>query len=718
MSGAGVKLGIGTRFRLDGETVRVVEFASFATGMEVVLKDGRDRLVRMSVRELLSPGRAQVIPSSAGPSAADEEDVAAVVLDRLTKEERKSLLERAEHVREMLSGYRSGSEELPRPDEPRAQYLPGLPLRERYAAKASELGVTDRTVQRWARAFREYGEAGLVPKAARPDGGLGHADPRWVEAAVGILNEYQGESRPSVKVVLERVQARLEAQFGPQEVPLPKHTASYRWMQELERRHPTFRLSTQRNRDIADRPKGVYGKLRPTRPGEYVLMDTTRLDVFALDPVTLRWLQAELTVAMDWYTRCIIGIRVTPVSTKAVDAAAVLYQSYRPRPVPESWPREAVWPDHGIPREVLVDTEAVHGPITGASGPSLVPETLVVDHGKIYLSAHLTSVCQRMGISVQPARLRTGRDKGPIERFFRTLREDLLQVLPGYKGPDLHSRGLNPEKDAFFFLHELEAIIREWVAVVYHRRPHSGLVDPHLPTVELSPAAMFEHGLARAGFIEVPRDPDLAYEFLDVSMRTVQHYGVEINGRRYNGGCLDGLRDMAGSDIALDKRRLPFFADPDDITRIHYRDDERLWHTLEWEHTPGLQMPLSEEALRFARRLAAKEYTYPNDRLALALLLERWNLGLGTSLVERRMALRLAREQLKDELPDPTAAGTGRLPSVAHVLSLPEQPPPPVRESAVAPEAETGDDDADSLEELDEELDFYATALKDVDDDA
>jgi hypothetical protein len=33
-----------------------------------------------------------------------------------------------------------------------------------------------------------------------------------------------------------------------------------------------------------------------------MLMDTTRLDVFGFDPVTLRWVQAELTVAMDWYT--------------------------------------------------------------------------------------------------------------------------------------------------------------------------------------------------------------------------------------------------------------------------------------------------------------------------------------------------------------------------------------------------------------------------------
>ena len=714
MSGAGTKLGVGTYFRLDGETVEVVDFAILATGMEVVLKDGRGRLGRMSVRELLTSDRAELIHDGSGPSSADDEDLAAVVLNRLAKNEKKEVLERAEHVREMVTGYRSGSEHLARPDEPRPQYAPALPLKARYEAKAAELGVTDRTVRRWARAFRELGEAGLVPKTAQADDGLGGADPRWVEAAVEVLKEYEEESRPSVKVVLEEVEARVKTKFKLVKVPVPSQATGYRWMKELERRYPTFRLSTQRNRDIAARPKGVYGKLRPTRPGEYVLMDTTRLDVFALDPVTLRWMQAELTVAMDWYTRCIIGLRVTPVSTKAIDAAAVLYQAYRPQPVPESWPRDAAWPEHGIPRGVLVEAKAVHGPVTGVWGPKIAPETLIVDHGKIYLSAHLTSVCHRMGISVQPARLRTGRDKGPVERFFRTLREDLLQRLPGYKGPNIHSRGLNPEKDAFFFHHELEAIIREWIAVDYHRTPHEGLLDPHLPKVELSPAAMFEHGLARAGYIEVPRDPYLAFEFLDVTMRTVQPYGVEINGRRYNGSCLDGLRDMAGSDIDLDKRRLEFFADPDDATRIHFRDHERVWHTLEWEHAPSLDMPLSEEALQFARRLAAKEYTYPNDRLAIALLLKRWNLGLGTSLVERRMALRLSREQAALDLPETQTEDVRSLPSVARVLSLPEQPAPPAIEAAQEPEA--GDDDADGLEELEEELDFYATALKDIDD--
>jgi hypothetical protein len=297
-----------------------------------------------------------------------------------------------------------------------------------------------------------------------------------------------------------------------------------------------------------------------------------------------------------------------------------------------------------------------------------VPETLVVDHGKIYVSEHLTSVCQRLGISIQPARLRTGRDKGPEERFFRTVREDLLQVLPGYKGPDLHSRGVNPEADAFYFLDELEAIIREWVAVDYHLRPHDSLVDPHIPGLRMSPAQMFEHGIARAGYIEVPRDPDLAFEFLEVKWRTIQHYGVEVGGR-YNGSGLNPYRGQTSSYTGPDAGRWPIYVDPDDVTRAYFRDpDERRWHVLAWEHAPALDMPLSAEALQFARKLAAAKYTYPDDGIAVADLLERWKIGLGTSVAERRMALRISREQAGIDLPATAEETVSQLPSVRQVL--------------------------------------------------
>lgn len=714
MSTAGVRIGVGSRFRYDGETVVVTQLVSTAAGGEVVLADGRGRVLRMSLKELLFSERARVIPDGPGPGSTDEETPAAVLLDQLTEAQRREMLRRAEHVREVLSGYRSGSAELARLGEPRTEFDPSLPLEARYTAKAAELGIGVRTLKRWVARFRQRGEAGLASLAARGSP-LGQTDRRWVETVLEVMVEHTGESKPSRKMVIERAHARLVARHGDGAVPLPARATAYRLLEELERRHPTFRLSSKRNQDIAGRPAGVYGKLRPTRPGEYVLMDTTRLDVFALDPVTLRWVQAELTIAMDWYCRCVVGIRVTPVSTKAVDAAATLYQAFRPRPASAQWPAHAVWPEHGIPRSLLLDREAVESPVAGRASPALVPETIIVDHGKIYVGEHLTSVCRRLGISIQPVRLRTGRDKGPIERFFRTLREDLLQVLPGYKGPDLHSRGAAPEGEAFFFLHELESIIREWCAVVYHHRPHDSLVDPYVPGLRMSPAAMFEHGLARAGYIEVPRDPDLAYEFLQVQWRTVQHYGVEIDRRRYNGAGLDLYRNTRSSYTGVHAGKWPIHVDPDDVTRAYFRDpDTRRWSTLRWEHAPAASMPLSDEALQFARRLAAAKYRYPDDRLAVADLLNRWNLGLGTTLAERRMALRISREQAALDLPatdDPVTA----LPSVRRVLDAPEHPDDPAPDLAGEAPAEMGDDDQG--DDLDLPVDgnaFYADALDDV----
>ncbi|MEU8728937.1 helix-turn-helix domain-containing protein [Streptomyces tendae] len=709
MSRAATRVGVGTRFRYDGESVEVVEMAATTAGNEVVLKDGHGRLLRLSLKELLFSDRAAISPDGPGPAADDEGEIASVVLGQLDAEERQKVLERAGHVREVLTGYRSGSRELVADDEPKAAYATAVPMEARKAAKAAELGVTARTIERWVAGFLQHGEAGLAPGRTRSERSQSSVDDRWVETAVEVMVEHADQSRPSRTMVIERTRARVIARFGDGVVPQPSRATAFRLMEELERRHPLFRLSTKRNRDIAGRPEGPYGKLRPTRPGEYLVMDSTRLDVFAFDPLTLKWVQAELSVGMDWYTRCITGIRVTPVSTKAVDVSAVLFQSFRPRPAGRDWPRHAVWPEHGIPRTVLVDVEGVTGP--GLASPPLVPETLVVDHGKVYVSEHLTSVCRRMGISIQPARLRTGRDKGPVERYFRTLREGLLQVLPGYKGPDIHSRGESPEDDAFFFLDELEAIIREWTATVYHCRPHSSLVDPGLPGLRMSPAKMFEHGMARAGYIEAPRDRDLAFEFLKTEWRTVQHYGVEIGRRRYSGPGLPepGIRSPYDSPM---KNGWPFQVDPDDITRIYFRDPATgSWHTLVWEHAPSAEMPLSEDALMFARRLAASKYRFPDDRLAVADLLQRWNLGLGTTIAERRMALRLSREQAAIELPESEEERVISLPSVRKALGQDEETAKP-RELDVA--AETGDDDEADLEDLAAENDFYADALEDV----
>jgi hypothetical protein len=313
-----------------------------------------------------------------------------------------------------------------------------------------------------------------------------------------------------------------------------------------------------------------------------------------------------------------------------------------------------------------------------------------------------------MGISIQPARIREPRDKAPVERFFRTVREDLLQHLDGYKGPDLDSRGLDVESRAFYYIDELEDIVREWVATVYHHRRHRGLVEPGLPSARMTPAMMYEHGLARSGYIEVPRDPQLAYEFLDVDGRTIQHYGVEIDGRFYSGAILNELAGQVSPYTGRLRGKWPIYVDPDDIRYVYMRHPkERTWHTLVWKHAAGLSAPLSDEALRFARTLAARRHRFVDDRLALEELLKRWQVGSGSSAAERRIAINLAREdgRLSQEAKPDAAALVAQLASAQPPTQTPE------------PDIEAGDDDSDDeLGDTDygDTDDYYNNALDDA----
>ncbi|GGP98594.1 hypothetical protein GCM10010215_25350 [Streptomyces virginiae] len=140
MSRAGARVGVSTYFRYDGETVEVVEMAATTAGNEVALKDSRGRILRLSLKELLFSDRAAVIPNESGPGAGDLEQIASVVLGQLDEPERRKVLDRAGHVREVLTGFRSGTPELAREGEPRSEYAPALPLEARHNAKAAEPG--------------------------------------------------------------------------------------------------------------------------------------------------------------------------------------------------------------------------------------------------------------------------------------------------------------------------------------------------------------------------------------------------------------------------------------------------------------------------------------------------------------------------------------------------------------------------------------------------
>src|SRR5699024_8463746 len=103
-------------------------------------------------------------------------------------------------------------------------------------------------------------------------------------------------SNPTMRTVLRRTNSLyLELHPG---APVPSQSVAYERLRELDKGRYTFGAAKQR-RSVAERPQGVLGRLRADRPGQYVVLDTTRLDVFAMEPVTGRWVNTELTVAMD-----------------------------------------------------------------------------------------------------------------------------------------------------------------------------------------------------------------------------------------------------------------------------------------------------------------------------------------------------------------------------------------------------------------------------------
>jgi hypothetical protein len=201
-------LTIGSRVIYDGEVCTVIAIAGDRV---TVQQQVSGRVLSVRIASLLAAANSTLLDATvAVPVGA-----VGPALASLTEGEMTSVCERAAHLREMLTGYRSGSLEHALPGEPRAAYAPGVPLMERYHAKAAELGVGVTSLRRWTSAFEAEGEAGLIDaRHQRVSDPLGGIDPRWLDVLRAVLDEHVGASRPTQELLLDRVNARAVEQHG------------------------------------------------------------------------------------------------------------------------------------------------------------------------------------------------------------------------------------------------------------------------------------------------------------------------------------------------------------------------------------------------------------------------------------------------------------------------------------------------------------------------
>jgi len=167
-----------------------------------------------------------------------------------------------------------------------------------------------------------------------------------------------------------------------------------------------------------------------------------------------------------------------------------------------------------------------------------IPQVVYLDNGKVYRSKLFHEACARMGTTVSHTEPFDAPSKGKIERFFRTVRERFLALLP---------HGMTS-------LDELNQAFWQWLEEDYHRRVHSAL--------GVSPLDKY---LSQADRVKVVSDPDW-----------INHLFLRREERRVNN---DATISICGAcfevSSALIGQRIQVRFDPGNMNEVWiYANDE------------------------------------------------------------------------------------------------------------------------------------------------
>jgi len=413
----------GTEIRLGGQLRTVVA----VTGTAALLADVTGQVAEVPLARLLSdPGLELVTGTPAPlPAAGALEVLPAGTLERARWWE--------QHIVEVLSGL---PPQAAAGQAARAEYDPSATtLRRRELAKVAELEASGHrvplsTLQRLRLGYEREGLRALVDgRATRRTSPAGRIDPRVADAARQAIGEETDRSTGTVRRLERRTRKILEAAHGPDAPPMPSQRTFYRLVEQLAAGKHTFG-SARARRSLAKQPDGPFGTVSAARPGEWMQIDSAPLDVrVVLDDGLVD--RVELTLMIDLATRSIPAAVLRP-TTRAVGAAVLLARSLTPEPMRPGWSDALAMSRSVLPHRRLttIDERLQHA----AARPVIVPETIVCDHGMVYMSQTFRSACRAMGINFQPSHPGSPWEKGSVETSFSAVNTLFAQYVAGYVG--------------------------------------------------------------------------------------------------------------------------------------------------------------------------------------------------------------------------------------------------------------------------------------------
>lgn len=433
-------------------------------------------------------------------------------------------------------------------------------------AAAHALGLSRRQVYVLIRRARQG--AGLVTDLARSRSGGGKGKGRLPESVERIIRELlQKRFLTKQKRSLAAFHREVAQACKAQKLRAPARNTVALRIAGLDPLKATRRREGQ---DASRSLQGVGGEPPAvTAPLEQVQIDHTVIDLIVVDERDRQPIgRPYLTIAIDVFTRCVLGMVVTLEAPSSVSVGLCLvHVACDKRPWLEGLNIEMEWPMSGKPRLLYLDNAAE------------------------FKSEALRRGCEQHGIRLDYRPLGQPHYGGIVERIIGTAMQMIHDELPGttFSNPD--QRGdYDSENKAALTLRELE----RWLTLAvgtYHGSVHNGLLQP--------PAARWAEAIARTGVPTViTRTTAFLVDFLPIIRRTLTRTGFVINHIHYYA---DALKPWIAR-----RDRLPAF-----LIRRDPRDISRIW-VLEPEGQHYLEIPY--------RTLSHPAVTLWEQRQALAKL--------------------------------------------------------------------------------------------------
>lgn len=362
----------------------------------------------------------------------------------------------------------------------------------------------------------------------------------------------------------------------------PSTATLYRYLKRLE---PYAVDASRLGKKAADQTyRGVFGVQKAEHILDRCEIDHTPVDLLVFsEEASLVLGRPWLTILLDKSSRLILGFYISFGNPSAYGVLQCLKQAILPKDEILSRYQDITtsWPAKGLPM------------------------VLVCDNGMEAHSGDLTKVCEELGIQLQFCPAKKPEYKGSIERFFRTINQDLFHQLPGTVFSNPNQRGnYDAEKLSVISFSNLVHLVTKWIVEIYHQTPHRGIGMP--------PIKKWELGLANR-IVEHPAQPEQMEVIMGrAATRILFHYGVEHHGIRYNSPELQMIRRRQRGTIEIS---LKYY--DDDLDYIYAFDPLHKEYirveAIDRDYTDGLTLDLHRRIRQSLR--ADNEQTVDREKL-------------------------------------------------------------------------------------------------------